>query len=154
MTTPEPEPEPVEDQRLLQDLRAAVRSAGAPTPGMMAAAEAAYSRRTVDGELAALTYDSLTDTSVLLRGGLAGPRTLVFESNSMSVHVEQTEEGMVGQLVPPTDGEVTLQGPQGELGHASVDELGCFCFDRTPHGTVRLQCRTSSGAVVTHWVRL
>jgi len=150
MTTPESD----EDRRLLQDLRAAVRSAGAPTPGMMAAAQAAYSWRTVDAELAALTHDSLTDSSALVRGGLAGPRTLVFESESMSVELEQTQDGLVGQLVPPTDGEVTLQGPQGELGQASVDELGCFCFDRTPHGTVRLHCRTSSGVVVTHWVRL
>jgi hypothetical protein len=150
MTTPEPD----EDRRLLEDLRAAVRSVGAPTPGMMAAAQAAYSWRTVDAELAALTHDSLTDTSALVRGGLAGPRTLVFESESMSVELEQTEDGLVGQLVPPTDGEVTLQGPSGELGHASVDELGCFCFDRTPHGTVRLRCRTSSGVLVTHWVRL
>jgi len=150
MTTPESD----EDRRLLQDLRAAVRSAGAPTPGMMAAAQVAYSWRTVDAELAALTHDSLTDSSALVRGGLAGPRTLVFESESMSVELEQTQDGLVGQLVPPTDGEVTLQGPQGELGQASVDELGCFYFDRTPHGTVRLHCRTSSGVVVTHWVRL
>jgi hypothetical protein len=150
MTTPGPD----EDQRLLQDLRAAARWAGSPTPKMVAAARAAYSWRTVDAELAALTHDSLTDPATLVRGGSAAPRTLVFSSESMSVELEQTGQGLVGQLVPPTDGEVTLQGPSGELGQASVDELGCFCFDRTPHGTVRLHCRTSSGVVVTHWVRL
>jgi len=121
---------------------------------MIAAAQAAYFWRTVDAELAALTHDSLTDTSTLVRGGSAAPRTLVFESESMSVELEQTEEGLVGQLVPPSHGEVTLQGPDGELGHATIDELGCFCFDRAPHGTVRLHCRTYSGVVVTHWVRL
>jgi hypothetical protein len=78
----------------------------------------------------------------------------VFESASTVVELEQTEDGLVGQLVPPTDGEVVLQGPSGELGRASVDELGCFCFDRAPHGMVRLHCRTSSGVVVTHWTRL
>ena len=150
MTTPGPD----EDQSLLRDLRAAVRWAGSPTPTMKAAAQAAYSWRTVDAELAALTHDSLTDESTLVRSGSAPPRTLVFESAGVSVELEQTEGGLVGQLVPPSDGEVTLQGPSGELGQASVDELGCFCFDRTPHGTVRLRCRTSSGVVVTHWVRL
>jgi hypothetical protein len=150
MTTPGSD----EDQRLLQDLRAATRWAGAPTARMEAAAQAAYSWRTVDAELAALTHDSLTDGSGLVRGGSAGPRTLVFESASTSVELEQTEDGLVGQLIPPTEGEVTLQGPSGELGHATVDELGCFCFDLAPRGMVRLHCRTSSGAVVTHWTRL
>jgi hypothetical protein len=150
MTTPGPD----EDQRLLQDLRAAVRWAGGPTPRMRAAAAAAYSWRTVDAELAALTQDSLTDEPSLVRGGAAGPRTLVFEGASTTVELEQTEEGLVGQLDPPTGGGVTLEGPSGELGHAEADELGCFRFDPAPHGVVRLRCRTSSGVLVTSWVRL
>jgi hypothetical protein len=150
MTTPRPD----EDQRLVQELRAAVDRVGVPTARMIAAAQAAYSWRTVDAELAALTHDSLTDESTLVRSGSAAPRTLVFESARVSVELEQTEDGLVGQLVPPTDGEVTLQGPEGELGHASVDELGCFSFGRSLRGPVRLRCRTSSGVLVTDWVRL
>jgi hypothetical protein len=147
-------PEPDEDLRLVHDLRAAVHGVGTPTARMMAAAQAAYSWRTVDAELVALTHDSLTDETTLVRGGSAVPRTLVFEGPQLSVELEQTDEGVVGQLVPPTDGEVTLLGPDGELGHASVDEMGCFSFDRAAHGPVRLRCRTSSAVVITEWISL
>jgi hypothetical protein len=150
MTTPGPD----EDQRLVQDLRAAIHRVGAPTARMIAAAQAAYSWRTLDAELAALTHDSLTDESAGVRSGSGPPRTLVFESVHESVELEQTEDGLVGQLVPPTDGEVTLLGPDGELGYASVDELGCFSFDLAPHGLVRLRCRTSSGVMITEWISL
>jgi hypothetical protein len=150
MTTPRPD----EDQRLVQELRAAVNRVGVPTARMIAAAQAAYSWRTVDAELAALTHDSLTDESTLVRGGSAMPRTLAFESARVAVELEQTEDGLVGQLVPPATGEVTLLGPDGELESASVDELGCFSFDRAPHGPVRLRCRTSSGVMITEWISL
>ena len=121
---------------------------------MRAAAQAAYSWRTVDAELAALTQDSLTDEAVLVRGGPAVPRALVFEGSDVSVELEHTEDGLVGQLVPPSDGEVTLLGPDGELGHATVDELGCFSFDPAPHGLVRLRCQTATVRMITEWIRL
>jgi hypothetical protein len=144
-----------DEDDLLEQLRTAVRWAGAPTPTMIAAGEAAFSWRTVDAELAALTHDSLAEESVLVRGGDAAPRSLVFEGRQLSVELDEGEEGLVGQLLPPGSGEVTLLGPDGkELAHAEIDELGCFCFESAAAGPVRLRCRIGSRAVLTDWFRL
>jgi hypothetical protein len=144
-----------DEDDLLEQLGTAVRWAGAPTPTMVAAGEAAFSWRTVDAELAALTHDSLAGESVLVRSGDAAPRSLVFEGRQLSVELDEGEDGLVGQLLPPASGEVVLLGPAGEeLAHAQIDELGCFCFESSAAGPVRLRCRTGSGALLTDWFRL
>lgn len=142
-----------EDDALLDQLRAAVRHAGTPTPSMIASGEAAFSWRTVDAELAALTHDSLADESVLVRSS-AAPRSLVFEGRQLSVELDETDDGLIGQLVPPSSGEVTRLGPEGELGRAQVDELGCFSFPTSAAGLIRLRCETPSGVLMTDWFRL
>jgi hypothetical protein len=144
-----------DEDDLLEQLRTAVRQAGAPTPTMIAAGQAAFSWRTIDAELVALTHDSLADESVLVRSSDAAPRSLVFEGRERSVELDETEDGLVGQLVPPTSGEVALLSPGGEeIAHAAIDELGCFCFESSPAGPVRLRCQTDSGALLTEWFRL
>ena len=142
-----------EDDALLDQLRAAVRYAGAPTPGMVAAGAAAFSWRTVDAELAALTHDSLADESVLVRNS-AAPRSLVFEGRELSVELDETDDGLIGQLVPPTTGEVALLAPDGERGRTEVDDLGCFSFPTSAVGLLRLRCETPSGVLMTDWFRL
>jgi len=144
-----------EDDRLLDLLRQAVRHAGTPTPTMIAAGEAALSWRTVDEELAALTSDSLAAGPAPVRNTATAPRTLVFEGARQSVEVTLTDDGLLGQLVPPpATGEVTLLSPGGVLDHADVDEVGCVRFDPPPGGEVRLRCRTPSGVLVTGWIAL
>jgi hypothetical protein len=143
-----------DDDRLLDELRAALQKAGSPTPTMTAAGHAAYSWGSVDAELAALTHDSATDDLAAVRGPSASPRALVFTGAQVSVEVEWTETSLAGQLVPPTSGEVTLWGPDGQLAAASADELGCFDFERPPSGLVRLRCRMPSGLLLTDWFRI
>ncbi len=144
-----------EDDLLLEQLRTAVRRAGPPTPTMIAAGQAAFSWRTIDAELAALTHDSLDDESVLVRSGATTPRSLVFEGTELAVELEHSEDDLVGQLVPPTSGEVALLGPDGEeLRTAEIDELGCFSLGRSAAGPVRLRCQTPSGALLTDWFHL
>jgi hypothetical protein len=145
---------PDEDDALLEELRSVVRRAGGPTPAMTAAAEAAYSWATVDAELAALTSDSLVDEAVGVRGASAGPRDLVFGTARMSVELEQDADCLLGQLVPPSTGEASLLRPDGELARADVDELGRFRFEGSVTGLVRLRLATSSGVLLTDWVRL
>ena len=142
-----------EDDTLLDELATAVRQAGAPTSTMTAAGYAAYSWATVDAELLALTHDSLVEEAVGVRGA-SGPRDLVFEGTQVSVELEQDPDCLIGQLVPPTTGEVSLLGPDGELARTDVDELGRFRFERSVAGLVRLRCSTSSGVLLTDWVRL
>ena len=143
-----------EDDDLLEQLRTAVRQAGEPTPAMVAAASAALSWATVDAELAALTYDSMVEETAGVRGGSSGPRGLVFEGEQVSVELEQDPDCLIGQLVPPTPGEVALLHPGGELARTDVDEWGRFRFDRAVTGPVRLRCSTSSGILLTDWIRL
>jgi hypothetical protein len=150
VTTPERD----DDDRLLDELRAALRQAGDPTPTMIAAGRAAFSWGSIDAELAALTHDSLTDELVGVRGAAAPPRTLVFQGAELSVELEHTGSCLAGQLVPPASGEVTLWGPEAELAAVTADELGCFEVERPPSGLVRLSCRTSSGTLLTDWFRI
>ena len=140
-----------DDDRLLDDLRAALRRAGPPTPTMIAAGRAAFEWGSVDAELSVLTHDSLRDELTGVRGAAAPPRTLVFTGAQLSVEVAQTETGIIGQLIPPTSGEVSLWGPARELAAVTADELGCFDFERPPGGLVRLHCRTTSGVLLTDW---
>lgn len=141
------------DDELLAELAEALRSAGTPTETMRAAADAAYSWRTIDAELAALTYDSLEDEAVLVRTEHS-PRSLTFEGAGISVEVEHTAEGLVGQLVPPVRGRVTLWAPSGELDETSTDALGCFSFPGARRGPVRITCVTPSAQLLTEWVHL
>ena len=143
-----------QDEQLLSELRAALQRAGAPTPRMIAAGQAAYTWRTIDAELAALTHDSLDGESALVRSASTAPRTLCFEATEVSVELEETDGTLVGQLVPPSEGDVTVLGPDGELARTSVDELGCFSIAPAPRGLVRLRCRTPSDVLITPWVRL
>ncbi|MGY1632028.1 hypothetical protein ACI784_10040 [Geodermatophilus sp. SYSU D01186] len=150
MTTPGPD----EDDRLLDLIGQAVRSVGPIPPAARAAGEAAWSWRTVDAELAALTHDSTAGEPVLQRSAPTTPRTLVFEGGGLAVELSVTEEGLVGQLVPPTEGEVTLLSRAGVLDHTTVDEVGCFTFDEPAGGEVQLRCGTSSGVLRTDWFSL
>ncbi len=137
----------------MEELRAALRHAGAPTPAMRAAGEAAFSWRTVDAELAVLSEESAAAESALVRGAPAGPRTLEFRGAHLAVEFEETETGLVGQLVPPTEGRITLLGPGGDLGRATADELGCFTLDHPRGDLVRVRCETPDGTLVTEWFR-
>ncbi|HWU06420.1 MAG TPA: hypothetical protein VN520_08570 [Streptomyces sp.] len=145
-------PGPGEDD-LLDELGAAVRAAGTPTAAMSDAARVAFSWRTVDAELAALASDSLVDEPAGVRGSSAGPRDLVFEGRDSSVEVARDEDCLVGQLVPAGPGHVSLLRPGGEVDRTEVDEFGRFRFERSVTGPARLRCTTSSGVVVTEWVR-
>ena len=65
-----------DDDGLLGELRAAVRRAGTATPGMAAAADAAFAWRDVDAELAVLSAEAAVAESALVRGTSTAPRTL------------------------------------------------------------------------------
>ncbi len=142
-----------DDDRLVEDLGAALRATPVPTEGVLAGGDAAYAWRTVDAELATLGYDSLLDQELLLRGRAAISRSLVFQGSTTSVDVELSDDTLVGQLVPPTAGEVVLLGIAGELGRTRADELGSFTLAAPARGPIRLLCETSSGRLVTEWLR-
>jgi hypothetical protein len=142
-----------DDDTLLAELRAAL-SAGTPVDErQLEAARAAFTWRTVDAELASLTYDSLLDDRVLVRGAATAPRSLVFDAADLTVELEVTPGRVVGQLVPPVPGEVVLETEAARGAPVATDDAGCFTLTAVPGARVRLRCTTGSTTVVTDWVR-
>lgn len=154
------------DDRLVEELR---RAAGRfdPVPAIVdAAARAAYTWRTIDAELAQLTWDS-ADREDALAGvrGVGTARLLTFETPAIVVDVEVTETGDVRRLLGQVQG--ALQGPVSlELRHAGgvtpvdIDDLGRFVAEGVRAGAVSLRCRCPSASagqpvvVDTTWVAI
>src|SRR3712207_3518062 len=69
---------------------------------LLEGARAAYSFRTMDEELASLVYDSLLEPESVAGGrALERARTVVFETDNVSIEIEIRPTGMIGQVVPP-----------------------------------------------------
>jgi hypothetical protein len=145
-----------EDDMLLVELGRAVR-AGAEVPaGFVAAGKAAFTWRNVDAELAALGFDSaVAPAAAGTRAEQATLRALTFVASRLTVEVEVTADALLGQVVPPTAGEVEVHGVKGPAGTAAIDEIGWFVVRPVPARMVRLHLRTTDGqSVLTPWVTL
>jgi hypothetical protein len=151
-----------DEEHLLAELGDAVRHAGPVPASVREAASAAFARRAVDvgRVLAILTYDSLLDDALHLRAERhAVPRILVFQADDLSVEIELADEEIIGQLVPPTMGEVAVTtfdaiATEATVGEATADPNGCFVLPRPQRGPVRLRCHTAASTMVTEWVSL
>lgn len=128
-----------------------------PVPlAVTAAARAAFEWRTVEAELAELTYDSWVDQRELagVRGG-GDARQLTFEAPGLTVEVEVGNGAgrrLVGQLVPPHPGSIELRHQGGVL-LLAVDELGRFAAQHLPAGPLSLRCSADAvSPVETEWV--
>lgn len=156
MTDRSPDELVPDEERLLAELRAA--GALDPVPAdAVAAARSAFLWRTIDAELAELTYDSLFEEKELTGvRGAAEARSLTFATEDLTVELEASTVGagrrLLGQLVPPQPGEVEVRHAGGTV-TVTADELGRFSAD-VPPGPVSLRCRGSrAGAnVTTDWV--
>ena len=142
-----------EDIRLLAALGEMFDEIDPVPPNVLNAGYAAFTWRTIDAELAALTDDSLLDAGAV-RG--ADTRLLTFEAPSVNVVVEVTEIGerrkLVGQLIPACSDTLRIEHPAGST-TVAVDAQGLFSADSVPAGPARVALSTpGGGAVVTSWV--
>ncbi|WP_238413087.1 hypothetical protein [Saccharothrix deserti] len=149
------------DEVLLRELRAALAEEHDVPEHILQAARAAYTWRTVDAELIALTsYDSVLDTELAVRARAATTaRQLVFDAEGVSVQVEVTEAGVAGQVLPARPGRVLLvtatrPGKEAESEEAELDEMGMFLLGPPPSGPVRFRCEIDGTTVVTDWVNV
>jgi hypothetical protein len=173
-----------DDVRLLLDLGTALDAARAAPDRIVEIGRAAYVWRTVDAELAELTFDSAAgpadpDGTAGPNGGggggdaseggaesssdgvLAGARASVarlramtFTANDLSIELEVTDDGLVGQLVPPAPGHVELRARHGGMLAADADTVGWFDFELRPSGTFQLHVRLAAAdrrQIVTEW---
>ena len=143
------------DDELLQELATALQELP-PAESVVRAAQAAFTWRTVDADLELLGLDAgsgVAAAGALVRGnGSSTPHTLVFHGERLSVEVEIDEAGIVGQLIPPRPGHVTLLTADGPQATTQADEVGCFVFPAPGSGPMRLDCRLGDDHFITEWV--
>lgn len=136
-----------------------------PTPRLVEQARLAYTWRTVDAELAELSFDSLVDCDAMLAVRAGGdpaqePRMLGFgavvDGEDLAIEVEVTtgpgRPVLVGQLLPARATTVEVQDGNGLAGEVAADELGRFLVEPVPSGPVRLRVRHGGHTVQTTWV--
>jgi hypothetical protein len=147
---------PEDDDALAAELASVLRARDAMPTSVANAARGAFAWRTVDADLAVLSMDSLLEATAGVRGGGgSGDRQLTFEARDLSLEVDVVEGGrrVVGQVVPPQQGHVELEGPHTSS-TAATDAHGQFSLS-VWNGPARLRFRPETGApVVTDWVTL
>ena len=152
------QPQWSDDDQLLTDLQKALADAAPADDSVVEQAKAAFVWRTVDDELASLTYDSLLADGASVRSGTSELRSLAFATGSVTgsvtVELDVSPSRIVGQLVPGRQGVIVLQSPTGEVGRVTSDEAGYFAIAAPDESLVRVRCTTDVGSVVTDWVRL
>lgn len=146
-----------DDEQLLGVLKEALDAEPAVPREVIEAGKAAWAWRTIDAELAALTYDSAADPDLLGAGTRAEPaslRALTFTRADLTIELEVTGDGLVGQITPARAGEsVVVRIGTAGAAFARTDELGFFAIRRVPTQPFRLLIRTATGAaVLTGWV--
>ena len=144
------------DEELLSELGKALKEPPLDE-NIIRAAQAAFTWRTVDAELELLSLDAGLEHAgaAQVRGaGPGSPRTFAFHGERLSVEVEVDDAGMVGQLIPPGSGQITLVTPGGAQAATQADEVGCFSLPVPPSGPARLDCRLGADHFVTEWATL
>ena len=133
-------------------------------PELLDRVRRAFCWRTIDAELAELSFDSLvdTDSALSVRGADTAlePRMLgfgaVLDGADFAIEVEVDRSGrhgvLVGQLWPAGASAVDVQSSDGRAVTVPVDGLGRFRVDPVPAGPVRLRVQQGRRAVQTTWV--
>jgi hypothetical protein len=161
--SPDQGPGGEEHQRLWRVLAEVVGAADPVPPEVLQSGRDSFAWRTIDAELAALTYDSSSEPAAagVVRGPDA-PRQLTFEAPELTVGVEVTVLGshrrLIGQLVPAQRALVTVRHQQGGMVAVEADELGRFRAEDVPSGLSSLRCQLGGveegTALVTDWIVL
>ena len=119
-----------DDDGLMEELARAMGQVTEVPDHRREAARAAFSWRTIDEELLALTHDSLELADAAVRGAL-DVRTLGFESDGLSLEVEVDGDRVFGQVLDAEVDEVVVE---------SVED-GSQTSRSTRRGSSRWSCR-------------
>lgn len=152
-------PEVAGDDGLLQELRVLAGKVDPIPSDTVFAARSAFAFRRIDAELAELSEDSLA----AMRAGEAGEeeteRVLTFTVGERSIEMEAMAEAtgwrLVGQLVPPTQGHVTVRSGSGDhVDEFDTDSLGRFANSVTAGGVSLTVTWADGRKADTQWVVL
>lgn len=148
------------DEDLLRELHTALRTEQAVPGALVDAGKGVWAWRSVDAELAALTYDSaleaMAEQLVATRSEAATLRSLTYASQSLTIELEVTRAALLGQVQPAQAAQVEVVARDGAVTRVDVDEVGWFTVRPTPRSPFRIACTTDDGSikVVTPWIEL
>lgn len=158
------------DAQLLSELAALFGREEAVPELVTRMAKASFSMRSMDMELALLTWDSSVDRpAVALRSTteeeLRGPRELTFERGDLAVEIEVAAPArgwrMMGQLSPAAPARMELHrapvdaGSEPDVTEIQVDDIGRFSLADLAPGLVRLVVhRDGERPIATDWFRI
>lgn len=125
-----------------------------PVPArLLQSAVESFTLRSLEAELAALSFDSLAETTTVRSG--YGTRLLSFDGAGHTVDVELSfTDGsgrLLGSIHPPCETDVVMSRPGREV-VLRTDPFGRFvCRDLEP-GPLSLRCRVTGAELVTEWI--
>ncbi|MDX3451847.1 hypothetical protein PV396_07780 [Streptomyces sp. ME02-8801-2C] len=143
------------DNDLLEETLRQAAAIMDPVPAQLQqTAVEAYALYSLDTQLAELTFDSLVH-GIPVRGAVDSPRMLTFRTDELTVDIEVTAHGLMGQLLPPQGARIeVLSGPQLASPPAlTADGMGRFAGDLHVTGPFALRLRTDAEVVMTEWLR-
>lgn len=141
------------DDALLDELAALLGPRLEPPPEVLHAAREAFAWRTIDAELAALTYDSLLDDAAVAVRAVTTPRVVTFETPALTIEVEvdvaPSGRRLLGQLLPAQEAELELIEAGVVRSTGAADDLGRFVLVLpAAAGRVVVRCRLADGTTV------
>lgn len=148
------------DEELGLALRAVLARVDPVPPEALAAASAALAWRDLDAALAALTSDSLMESSLAAVRGTP-PRLLSFTAEQVTIDLEVTAEAgtvrMLGQIAPPQAVDYIVEYAGGTR-RGRTDAIGRLSVDGLPLGWIRVVVTTGDEAATaksrTEWFRV
>lgn len=143
----------LDDDELSGILGKAVMADHDVPPEWRDAAHAAYTWRTIDHELMALTHDSCLDEVGAVRREEDG-RSLAFTGGGLTLEVEVSDGRILGQLATPGGGEVTFETSDGRSQPVATNEAGFFSVAVEDDGRVRFVLVAQDKRYVTEWIVL
>ena len=142
------------EERLLADLKEALRSAQHPQSELIIAnAQDAFGYDSLDDELARLVYDSTLE-SELVGGVRAGEmsRMVIFECDAMTMELEMRGRDIIGQIGPPGPATVIVESSDGAMMEVKTDDVGCFSVRASnAAGPVRFRVSRPGSSAITEW---
>jgi hypothetical protein len=147
-----------DDDELLDLVRDALSEQRAVPERFLTAGKAAFAWHSIDAELAALAYDSITEplaTAAATRTEHAAIRELTFAFRNATVHMQVAHDALQGQVVPPQPGEMEVHVEGQSTQRTTIDDQGWFSYAPLPTAPFRLLWRvTVSGPAMTEWLSL
>ncbi|WP_324785878.1 hypothetical protein [Streptomyces sp. H51] len=139
------------DDLLEEELRQAAAVLDPVPAQLRQLAVEAFALHDLEARVAELTFDSVVH-ALPVRGATDTPRMLTFEAGGVTVDVELTGHGLMGQVLPPQSARIeVLGGPHGGA-PLTADAMGRFTSQEAPAGPFALKLRTGEGVIVTDWL--